>query len=70
MSSTVRSLSEISERAIQVLTREIGVVDTIRFLGQFSMRSGDYTEERGQWLDDLSLDSIIEEIRTGKSEHD
>jgi hypothetical protein len=32
-------------------------------LSQFRAGSGDYTKERGQWLDDLSLEQIISGIK-------
>lgn len=44
----------------------MGVVDALRFLSQFRTGSGDYTKERGQWLDDLSLEQIVSEIKAKK----
>jgi len=41
----------------------MGVVDTLRFLSQVRLGSGDYTKERRQWLDNLSLDRIISDIK-------
>ena len=41
----------------------MGVVDACRFLNQFQSGSGDYAQERGQWLDDLSLGQIVSEIK-------
>ena len=40
----------------------MGVVDTIRFLNQFSVGRGDYTKERDNWLDDISMDDAIAQI--------
>jgi len=37
----------------------MGVVDTIRFLNQFSIGHGDYTKEREKWLGDISMDDAI-----------
>ena len=42
---------------------EMGVVDTLRFLGQFHSGGGNYTKERDHWLDDLSLEDIISGIK-------
>ena len=39
----------------------MGVVAALRFLNQF--RAGNYTSERGQWLDELSLNQIAAEIK-------
>lgn len=58
-----RPLSELTERAIHVLSREIGAANTMRFLGQFATGSGNYTEEREALLGNLSLDDILHEIR-------
>jgi hypothetical protein len=38
------------------------VVDTVRFLRQFTTGYGDYTADRAQWLGDLTLDQIVDEI--------
>ena len=66
MSATIRPLAEITEQATTILFREMGVVDALRFLNQFRVGSGDYTSERGQWLDDLSLEQITAEIKAKK----
>ncbi len=58
-----KPLTEVTERAIRILSREMGVVDTMRFLNQFSAGSGNYTEEREELFRDLSLDDILSEIR-------
>ncbi len=63
MSATMRPLAEISEEAITILIRELGVVDALRFLSQMRPGSGDYTKERGQWLDNLSLEQITSAIK-------
>jgi hypothetical protein len=66
MNTQTRAISEINRQATHILFREMGVVDTIRFLNQFSVGQGDYTKERKQWLDDFSLDDVISQIKTGK----
>lgn len=63
MSAVIRPLADIDRRAREILTRDLGIVDTLRFLGQFRSGSGDYTTERGEWLDDLSLDEIVSHIK-------
>jgi hypothetical protein len=59
----VRRLEEVTQHAIQVLSREIGVSDTVRFLNQFINRLGDYTQEREALFQDLTLNDILAEIR-------
>ena len=40
MNTATRPISEISRRATDILFRELGVVETIRFLNQFSVGPG------------------------------
>jgi hypothetical protein len=51
MSTTIPPRAALHEEATAVLVRELGVIDTIRFLLQFRSGTGDYSKERGQWLD-------------------
>lgn len=44
----------------------MGVVDTIRFLNQFSIGQGDYTKDREEWLSDMSLDDVVSQVRLGR----
>ena len=67
MKTEIRSISEISRRATQILFEEMGVVDTIRFLNQFSVGQGDYTKERERWLADISLEDAISQIKAGRT---
>lgn len=45
----------------------MGVVETIRFLNQFSLGRGNYTKDREKWLGDISLDDAISQIKAGKN---
>lgn len=62
MKATIHPLAAINREAEAILIREMGVVKAMRFLSQFR-GSGDYTKERGQWLDELSLEQIVAEIK-------
>ena len=57
----VRSTEEIRKHGIEVLTQALGPVDAIRFLQSFDLGRGDYTKERGLFLD-LDLDEIVRGI--------
>jgi hypothetical protein len=59
-------LAEVTEQAIHVLAREMGVVNTMRFLGQFVTGSGNYTLERDALLQDLTLDDVLSDIRRNR----
>jgi hypothetical protein len=58
-----RPLAEVTQNAIRVLCREIGLVDTIRFVGQFTVGYGDYTAERDDLFGNMTLDDMITEIK-------
>jgi hypothetical protein len=63
MNVPAKPLAEVTERAIHVLSREMGVADTMRFLAQFQPGSGNYTEERAALFQDLTLDEILAQVR-------
>ncbi len=42
----------------------LGYVDTVKFIRQFDRGSGNYTEERHEWQDKLTMDDIIADIQT------
>jgi len=63
MSVQHKPLSELTQQAIDILFKEIGIVNTVRFLNQFTTGYGDYTEERESLLKDLTLDEIVEAAR-------
>ncbi len=67
MNTESRPISEINRRATNILLREMGVVETIRFLNQFSLGRGNYTKDREKWLGDISLDDAISQIKAGKN---
>lgn len=58
MTTRSRSLNDIRDAGISVLTRELGAADTIRFLQQFSSGSGDYTRERKDLLRGVTMDEL------------
>ena len=62
MSETIRPLAEVNQKATEILVREMGVVDTQRFLSQFRVGSGDYTAERSRILGNPSVDEVMDEI--------
>jgi hypothetical protein len=67
MNTETRPISEISRRATHILFKEMHIVETIRFLNQFSVGQGDYTKNREKWLGDISLDDAISQIKVGKN---
>ena len=63
MTVRTRPLAEVTRRAIEVLTRELGSADTLRFVNQFTMGLGDYTAEREQLFGEETLEQIIGAIK-------
>lgn len=63
MNVKIRPLKEISQEATKLLIRELGIVDTFRFLSQHQPTTGNYTEDRHQWLDSLNMEQITSAIK-------
>jgi len=63
MITDVRPLIEINQQAISLLYKELGVVDAVRFLKQFTQGFGDYTKEREAIFANKSVQDIVSEIK-------
>jgi len=61
-----KPLAEITEDALRLLYKELGVVNTMRFINQFTTGYGDYTEERKQLFANMTLEELISEIKQEK----
>ena len=63
-------LIELKEKGYQILVKELGQVDTIRFLQEMGWGFGDYTKERQLTLKSVTRADFwrdIEEIRKEES---
>ena len=56
-------IAEVTQRGTRILIQEIGVVDTLRFLNQFRAGSGNYTADRHELFEGLTVKDIIHEIK-------
>jgi hypothetical protein len=63
MIEQTKPLTEITSQAIQSLCKEIGSVNTARFINQFTIGYGDYTKERDLLFAHKTLDEIVSEIK-------
>ncbi|RMF49275.1 MAG: hypothetical protein D6755_02610 [Anaerolineae bacterium] len=63
MTVEVRPLVEINQQALRVLYRELGLVDAVRFLKQFTTGFGDYTQERDEIFAEKTLAEVIQEMK-------
>ncbi len=59
----IRTQQEIIRHCYKALVDSLGVADTIRFIQYFSPGKGDYTKERHQWLDKISLEDFIADMK-------
>ena len=62
MITDTRPLIEVNQQAISLLYKELGVVDAVRFLKQFTQGYGNYTQEREILFADKTLEDIVSEI--------
>jgi hypothetical protein len=62
MITDLKPLIEVNQQAIHLLYKELGVVDAVRFLKQFTQGYGNYTQEREVIFANKSLDEIVSEI--------
>lgn len=62
----LKPLAEVTQEAIRVLIQELGPVDTVRFVNQFTVGYGNYTEERRRLFAGMTLEEIVSEIKRGK----
>lgn len=63
MIAEMKPLAVITQEALQILFREIGVVNTVRFINQYTTGYGNYTEERRELFVDQTLDDLLDEIK-------
>lgn len=72
MSHEPRSLAEIQRIGLEALDRALGPVGMVRFLQYSETGAGDYSAERSEWLDQLSVsevaDAIEERRQAGEAE--
>jgi hypothetical protein len=59
--------TEIRQQGYKALIDSLGVANTLRFLQQLGVGYGDYTKERHQWLDRLSMEDFRRYLRDQQS---
>jgi hypothetical protein len=62
MNSARPTAAHITTKVIRLLCREIGAAETARFLNQFTLGTGDYTEERDQIIGNPTVEELLAEI--------
>ena len=64
MIADTQPLTEITQEALRLLYRELGLVNTVRFLNQFTTGFGNYTVERSAWLENQTTEEVLAELRS------
>lgn len=70
MSAHLDPIAQVTQRATDALVRELGVVDAIRFLGQFRAGSGDYTAQRQALIGSISVQELAAQIKAQRTKTD
>jgi hypothetical protein len=65
-----RPLTEITQEALKILIQTLGIVNTVRFINQFTLGYGNYTEEREALFGTMSLDGLITVIKQSRKKGD
>jgi hypothetical protein len=59
-------LTDIRQQGYSALINALGVAGTLRFLQQLDVGYGDYTKERDQYLDQLTIDDFRNFVKQKK----
>jgi len=62
-----KTLNEIRILGLDLLVKNLGPADAIRFIQSYSHGSGDYTKERKNWLE-TDFDTVVEGILEKRKE--
>jgi hypothetical protein len=59
----MKTLEQVRREGFEALLKQLGPVDTVRFLQQYEFGQGDYTAERGAWLQTLDKDGFVARVK-------
>jgi hypothetical protein len=62
----VMDKNTIRKLGLEALNEKLGPVGMVEFIQQFDSGYGDYTKERHNWLDKLTIEEICNEINNSK----
>jgi hypothetical protein len=63
----VKDMNTIRKLGIEALNDKLGPIGMIEFMRQFDSGYGDYTKERHNWLEGLTIEDINNEIKKRKT---
>ncbi len=58
---------EFQRHAFSILRRELGPEGLARFLRLYRSGHGDYTSDRERWLKGVTVDEVIEQLRSPRA---
>jgi hypothetical protein len=61
--TTVKDMNRIRKLGIEALNEKLGPLGTVEFMRQFDSGYGDYTQERHNWQDELTIEDISNEMK-------
>jgi hypothetical protein len=61
--TVTRDMNSIRKLGIEALNEKLGPLGMVEFMRQFDSGYGDYTKERYNWLDGLTIEDISNEIK-------
>lgn len=62
MQMLTMSPSQIRKAGLAALAKSLGPAGMARFIQQYDIGTGDYTKNRNNWHDNMSLDEILQGI--------
>ena len=66
MTEKTLTIPELRTEGLKALRDRLGPAGALRFLQLFYPGEGDYTADRRQWLEDLTVDEITRQIEAGR----
>jgi hypothetical protein len=61
--TTVKDMNSVRKLGIEALNEKLGPLGTVEFMRQFESGYGDYTQERHNWQDELTIEGISNEMK-------
>jgi hypothetical protein len=62
----VMDKNTVRKMGLEALNEKLGPIGMIEFIQQFDSGYGDYTRDRHNWLDKLTIEDICNEIKKDK----
>ena len=57
-----KDVNSLRRLGFDALSEKLGPIGMVKFIRQFDSGYGDYTKERHEWLDQLSIEDIHNEL--------